>query len=148
MTMITKSVTISPEIGRTSQKAAVPAASSVNMISSVAYATEERLSLENVDNAFPLGEAFLDFLLRRQGPSEHEAPQASGQPLERAGRRSGRGLRRQHACIAIAEVLGMGPRHSDSAVPRPVAWPGCYARLGRLGVTVLIAGHSSGRLTP
>src|SRR5439155_3463543 len=47
---------------------AVPAASSVNMISSVAYATEERLSLEKRRQCLPLGEAFLDFLLRRQGP--------------------------------------------------------------------------------
>ena len=53
--MITKIVTISSEIGITSQNALEPAATSVNMISSVAYATELRLSLEKVDRALTLG---------------------------------------------------------------------------------------------
>ena len=53
--MITKIVTIRTEIGMTSQNAAVPAASRVNMIGSVAYATDDRLSLEKAASALTLG---------------------------------------------------------------------------------------------
>jgi hypothetical protein len=49
--MIARTDTMTTEIGIVSQKAAVPAARSVNMIASVAYATEDRLSLENTASA-------------------------------------------------------------------------------------------------
>ena len=73
--MITKIVTIRPEIGMTSQNAADPAASRVNMISSVAYATELRLSLENVARA-----------LTFDSRSSSSSSVASGRP-KRAGAR-------------------------------------------------------------
>src|SRR6478736_8199252 len=52
MTMMPRIVTIAIEIGIVSQNAAVPAASRVNMIASVAYATDDRLSLEKTASAF------------------------------------------------------------------------------------------------
>jgi hypothetical protein len=92
------------------------------MISSVAYATEERLSLENVDNAFHLGRrSSISCSVARGRPNTKRRKPVDSRSNVPVGAVA---FRRQHACIAIAEVLGMGPRHSDSAVPRPVAWPG------------------------
>ena len=52
--MIARTDTMTTEIGIVSQNADVPAARRVNMIASVAYATEERLSLENTARALAI----------------------------------------------------------------------------------------------
>jgi hypothetical protein len=67
--MTPRTATMRMEIGIVSQNAAVPAASSVNMIASVAYATDDRLSLEKTASAFGID--------RRSSAS---SPLASGRP--------------------------------------------------------------------
>ncbi len=84
--MMPSTSTIRIEMGTASPNAPVPAASSVNRIASVAYATEDRLSLENTARALTLDSRSSPSSSVRSGrPKARRRIQAAARPTVVAG---------------------------------------------------------------
>src|SRR6476659_5280045 len=84
--MMPRTATINAEIGTVNQKAPVPTASSVKRMASVAYATDDRLSLEKTASALTFESRSLDSSAFESGrPKASRRARASVSPMEPVG---------------------------------------------------------------
>ena len=94
----------------------VPAASSVNRIASVAYATEDRLSLENTAKALGSLSALARFLVARERAPERRPACPREDTSDAVGRGDGRRPCRQDIVSDVAEPRRHGTVDADPAV--------------------------------